>query len=63
MERGTLKLSDLFVNVKLPQRARRHWPLVCVGEEIAWVPGFRIAQPFRITEKTIRVVRLHLHKT
>jgi tRNA(Ile)-lysidine synthase len=63
MDSGTIKLSDFFVNVKLPKRARACWPLVCVGDEIAWVPGFRIAHPFRVAERTKRVVRLSLHKT
>ncbi len=62
MEGQSLKLSDLFVNVKLPRRARRSWPVVFAGDLPVWVPGFRIAHPFRITEKTIRAVRLSLQK-
>ncbi|MEW6093402.1 MAG: tRNA lysidine(34) synthetase TilS [Chloroflexota bacterium] len=63
MEEGTVKLSDFFVNVKLPRRARAKWPLVCAGEEIVWVPGFRPAHPFRVTEKTKRLVKLVLQNT
>ena len=48
----TQKLSDLFVNEKLPVRARGHWPLVCSGETIIWVPGFRPAERFRLKEDT-----------
>ena len=62
MDGQSVKLSDFFVNVKLPKRARGKWPLVCVGDEIAWVPGFRLAHPFRITEKTKRAVHLSLMK-
>ena len=58
----TVKLSDLFVNVKLPERARGNWPVILVGNEIAWVPGFRLAHTFRITEETKRAVRLVLQK-
>ncbi|MBU4225480.1 MAG: tRNA lysidine(34) synthetase TilS [Chloroflexi bacterium] len=60
MDGRSVKLSDFFVNVKLPKRARAKWPLVCVGDEIAWLAGFRIAHLFRITEKTKRVVHLSL---
>jgi len=59
----SVKLQDFFVNAKLPRRARAKWPLVCAGEEIAWVPGIRIAHSFRVTGKTKRVVRLTLQKT
>jgi tRNA(Ile)-lysidine synthase len=62
LESGSVKLSDFFINVKLPQRARAQWPLVCVGEEIAWVPGFRLAHQFRVTEGTKRVLHLKIKK-
>jgi tRNA(Ile)-lysidine synthase len=46
------KLSDFFVNVKMPQRARDNWPLLCAGDEIIWVPGYRPAHSYRLTEST-----------
>lgn len=58
----SIKVQDFFVNVKLPVRARSRWPLVCVGDDIAWVPGFRLAHPFRITEKTKRVLHISLRR-
>ena len=60
MNRQTVKLREFYINVKIPRRARAGWPLVCAGEQIAWVPGFRLAHPFRVTEKTKRVVKLAL---
>ncbi len=48
----TQKLSDFFVNVKMPQRARENWPLLCAGDEIIWVPGYRPAHEHRLTEST-----------
>lgn len=50
------KLSDFFVNEKLPQRARDRWPLLCAGEEIVWVPGFRPAHRHRLKETTGEVL-------
>ena len=58
----SVKLQDFFVNIKLPKRARARWPLVCVGDEIAWVGGLRLAHPFRVTEKTKRAWILTLRK-
>lgn len=52
MEGHSQKLSDFFVNEKLPQRARDHWPLLCAGEEIIWVPGFRPAHRHRLKTST-----------
>jgi len=62
MNRQTVKIREFFINVKIPRRARSRWPLVCAGEQIAWVPGFRLAHPFRITEKTRRVILFRLEK-
>ncbi len=61
MEGKTVKLQDFYINVKLPRRARAGWPLVCAGEQIVWVPGFRLAHPFRITEKTQRALKLAIN--
>ncbi|RPH59236.1 MAG: tRNA(Ile)-lysidine synthetase, partial [Chloroflexi bacterium] len=48
--------------VKLPRRARARWPLVCVDDEIAWIPGYRLGDKFKVTEKTQRVVKLTLKR-
>ncbi len=52
MDGHETKLSDFFINVKLPQRARDRWPLLCMGKKVVWVPGYRPAHPFRLTEST-----------
>ncbi|NOY97647.1 MAG: tRNA lysidine(34) synthetase TilS [Chloroflexi bacterium] len=62
MDGRSVKLSDFFINVKLPQRARDRWPLLCTGERIAWVPGYRPAHPFRLTGSTRQVVYLCLNR-
>ncbi len=50
------KLTDFFVNEKVPQRAREHWPLLCVGNEILWVPGYRSAHPYRLTAASRNII-------
>ncbi|MFM8369739.1 MAG: tRNA lysidine(34) synthetase TilS, partial [Chloroflexota bacterium] len=52
----TQKLSDFFVNEKLPHRARDRWPLLCAGDEIIWVPGFRPAHKHRLKDATNEVM-------
>lgn len=60
MPTGSLKLSDFFINRKLPRRARAVWPLLCKGNEIVWVPGYCPAHPFRIRDETARALCLQL---
>ena len=52
MDGHEMKISDFFINAKLPQRARDRWPLLCMGEKVVWVPGYRPAHSFRLTAKT-----------
>lgn len=54
------KLSDFFVNEKMPHRARDRWPLLCAGDEIVWVPGYRSAHPYRITASTRKIFYLSI---
>jgi tRNA(Ile)-lysidine synthase len=56
MDGHSMKLSDFFINEKLPQRARDGWPLLCADDTVIWVPGFRPAHPFRLTDKTRQVI-------
>ncbi|HEY3344048.1 MAG TPA: tRNA lysidine(34) synthetase TilS [Anaerolineaceae bacterium] len=58
----TVKLSDYFINVKLPRRARDGWPLVYAGDELAWVPGYRSSELFRVGEETRVLVKIRLSK-
>jgi tRNA(Ile)-lysidine synthase len=60
MDGHEMKISDFFINVKLPQRARDHWPLLCMGEKVVWVPGYRPAHPFRLTESTKKALYFSL---
>ena len=62
MDGKSIKLSDVMINVKLPQPARDYWPIVCLGEEIVWLPGYRLAEPFRITPETRVCISLKLSR-
>lgn len=56
MEGHSQKISDFFINEKLPQRARARWPLLCADDVVVWAPGFRPAHPFRLTAATRNVL-------
>ncbi len=54
------KLSDFFTNEKLLQRARERWPLLCFNETVIWVPGFRLSESFKLTERTENVLKVEV---
>jgi len=55
---GTMKLKKFLIDQKVPRRRRDRLPLVTCGEEIIWVAGLRIADPYRITKDTREVLLL-----
>ena len=62
MPEGSIKLSDFFINEKLPARGRNNWPLICRDSEILWIPGYRSAHPYRVTDSTRRLYHFELCK-
>jgi tRNA(Ile)-lysidine synthase len=56
MDGHSQKVSDFFTNVKLPARARERWPLLCVGETIAWIPGYQPAHAYRLKKSSRRIL-------
>lgn len=54
----TVKLNAWLINIKVPRAWRDHVPLLVAGDEIAWVCGRRIGEPFAIGPTTRRVARL-----
>ncbi len=58
MDGHSQKLSDFFINAKLPVRARARWPVVSAGDEIVWVPGYRPAHRHRLRGDSTSVLHL-----
>jgi tRNA(Ile)-lysidine synthase len=57
-----VRLTHWMINAKVPQRARERLPLIVAADQIIWVAGFRIAQPFIITPGAQRVLQLQFQK-
>jgi tRNA(Ile)-lysidine synthase len=62
MRGRSLKLSDFMINEKMPARARAAWPLVCAGEEVVWVPGYRLGHAGRLTDEPGTAIHLCLER-
>jgi tRNA(Ile)-lysidine synthase len=56
----SIKVSDLMINQKLPARARRKWPLVCCGDEVLWVPGYRLSSQASVDQGSTTIIHLKL---
>ncbi len=56
--RGTQKLKEFFIDHKVPRFERATIPLVVSGGEIVWVVGHRISEKVKITDHTLRILRV-----
>jgi tRNA(Ile)-lysidine synthase len=55
---GSVKLQDVFVDQKIPREARLGIPVFACGEEIVWVPGYRVAAAWAVPSERAASVRL-----
>lgn len=56
--KGKRKLKDIFMDLKIPRQERERVPLICFGNEIAWIVGYRISEKFKIDNTTKKVLQL-----
>ncbi len=60
--RGSKKLNRIMIDEKLPSRLRATVPLIVCQDEIIWLPGYRIADQYRVTPSTRRVAKVSVEK-
>ncbi len=59
---GTKKLKEFFIDSKIPREARGRIPLICRGNEIVWVIGYKISDKFKVTENTKKVLKIAFNR-
>ncbi len=57
---GHKKIKDLFIEQKLPLARRANQPLLVLGQEILWVPGYGRSERAKVTLATATILRLKL---
>ena len=55
---GTRSLQDLFTDRRVPRARRGSVPVVVAGDEIVWIAGVAVAEPFVVTTSTTATTRL-----
>ncbi|MGD8996988.1 MAG: tRNA lysidine(34) synthetase TilS [Anaerolineae bacterium] len=58
----SVKVSELMINLKIPQTWRDHVPLLVVAGEVLWVCGRRIAENAKVEAETQQVARFRFER-
>lgn len=59
---GNKSIQDLFTDEKVPRGERAGVPIVTDGEAIVWVCGLRVADAFRVTATSERLIGLRVSR-
>jgi tRNA(Ile)-lysidine synthase len=60
--RGSCKLKKFFIDHKVPQPLRDRIPILADDDRIVWVVGYRIDNSVKITEDTLKVLKLRVSR-
>jgi len=55
---GERKVQDVFIDRKLVRSRRGTYPIVTLGREVVWIPGFARARAAIVTKSTEAAVRV-----
>lgn len=55
---GTKKLKEYFIDNKIPREVRSRIPLICIGNEVIWIIGYKISDKFKVTENTKSILKI-----
>ncbi|SDK87592.1 tRNA lysidine(34) synthetase TilS [Natronincola ferrireducens] len=55
---GSKKLKDFFIDYKIDRSKRQEIPLICDGNEIMWIVGYRISEKYKVTNDTNKILAI-----
>jgi tRNA(Ile)-lysidine synthase len=55
---GHKKVKDIFIDAKVSRERRANIPLLLSGDRLIWVCGLRVSAETRVTERTVRILKV-----
>ncbi|HDK7158572.1 TPA: tRNA lysidine(34) synthetase TilS [Clostridium botulinum] len=60
--KGSKKLKDFFIDLKIPREERDRLELICFGDEIAWIVAYRTSNNFKVDKNTKNVLEITVER-
>ena len=57
---GMKKVSDFFIDRKIPLHEKENTWLLCSGKKIVWIMGLRLDERFKVTSNTKRILKIEM---
>ena len=56
------QLSKLMTDEKIPRDERDNMYILCDGDEVLWLPGYRMSDGYKVSGTTKRVLTININK-
>ncbi|VYT98715.1 tRNA lysidine(34) synthetase TilS [Clostridium tertium] len=56
--KGSKKVKDIFMDLKIPVDKRDEVPVLCFDNEIAWLVEHKVSEKFKITKETKNIIKI-----
>lgn len=60
--KGSKKLKDIFMDLKVPREKRDFVPLLCFDGEISWIVGYKISDKFKVHEGVKNIIEVTVER-
>ncbi|WP_027625372.1 tRNA lysidine(34) synthetase TilS [Clostridium lundense] len=60
--KGSKKLKDFFIDLKVPKEERNKIPLICFNNDIAWIVGYRVSENFKVKKTTKNILKIKIER-
>jgi tRNA(Ile)-lysidine synthase len=56
--KGKKKVKKIFQENKISLEQRESYPILCFGNDIAWIPGICVSEQFKVNSQTTSILRI-----
>ena len=56
--KGHKKVKNFFIDLKVTSEKRALTPILTSGDKVVWVCGYRVDERFKVTEETIKILKI-----
>jgi tRNA(Ile)-lysidine synthase len=61
--KGSKKVKDILIDAKVPRHERDVMPIITCGDEVLWIPGYRISRDYAVPSDTAESIHITVTKT